>query len=164
MKKRSELSPAIKVLRWLALAPAVILSVPLVAFPVHWVVVLIQLFGQARDDSMISIDGKTPLAAIPPEIMERFAYVFFFPLMMVYVAYRVAPSRKFSAAIAVAIVWGMIFGGAATYSLSNAIVSWGHALCATALGCAGVATGLFTVYKKKQSEEPECQQEVGQAL
>ena len=151
----------IKVLRWLALAPAVILSVPLVAIPIHWVVVLIQLFGQARDNSMVSIYGKTLLAAIPPEIMERFAYVFFFPLIMVYVAYRVAPSRKFPTAIAVAIVWGMIFVGSATYSLSNAIVSWGHAFCATGLGCAGVATGLFTVYKKKHSEELKCQQEVG---
>src|SRR5436309_2091886 len=87
------------VVRWVLVLPAALLSAALVAFPVHWVVMLIQLFGTANDESFISVDGKTWLAAIPPEVLERFGYAFFTPFIMVYCGAWVAPKFKFETSL-----------------------------------------------------------------
>ena len=55
-----------RILRWICVLPGALLCVVLVAFPVHWIVMLIQMFGKS-DDSFITVDGKNLLAAIPPE-------------------------------------------------------------------------------------------------
>ena len=125
-----------RLLRWIAVLPVVILSVLIISFPIHWVIMLIQFLGVPADNTI-----------------DQFAVAFFAPLTMVCVAYLAAPYRKFFSAISAAIVWAMLFGTVGTYSLSNGSVSLRHVICVTALGCAGATMGLLIAYKKTRPKK-----------
>jgi apolipoprotein N-acyltransferase len=114
---------------------------------------LIQIFGGAGDDAVISIDGKNLFAAIPPEMLERFGYAFFAPLVMVIVGAKIAPKFKFQIAIALAVLWGIIFGASMTIAISRGQYSdWGWLRFAITcvLGIVGVALGLFLAHKAQK--------------
>lgn len=145
-----EMSKLVQILRCLAVLPGALLSALLVMFPIHWAVELIQLFGKSGDDSTISVDGKTPLAAIPPEMLERFGYAFFSPLVIIYVGAKIAPKFKFQTGIALAVLWGILFGSGMALVISQDQYSgWGWLRFAITcmLGIAGVSIGLFQVHK-----------------
>ena len=125
------------------------MCVLLVTFPIHWAVQLIQLFSKYNDDSGISVNGKNPVAAIPPEILERFGYALFTPLVMIYIAAKIAPKFRFETAIALAVLWGMIFGASMTLAISEGQYSgWGWVpfVISCTLGIAGVSIGLYKVH------------------
>lgn len=147
------MSKPVQVLRWLAVLPGAFLCVLLVAFPIHWAVELMQLFGRSNDDSFVSIDGKTPLAAIPPEMLERFGYAFFTPLVMIIVGAKIAPKFKSQTGIALAVLWGIIFGAGMTFVISQGqYFGWGwlHFAITCVLGIAGISLGLFRVHKAQK--------------
>lgn len=81
-------------LRWIGVFPGALLSALLVAFPVHWVVMLIQL-TDTPEESFITIGGKGLLAAIPPETLERLGYAFFVPFTFISIGAAIAPRFKF---------------------------------------------------------------------
>ena len=133
----------ILVLRWICVLPGAVLCGLLVAFPIHWIVMLIQLFGRSVD-SFITIDGKNLLAAIPPETLERFGQALFAPLVIVSIGARIAPRYRFVTGIALTVLfvvilivayvfatsWGFTFAGgwlqrSFTYLLQIAGFSWG---------------------------------------
>ncbi len=88
--------------RWICVLPGALLCVVLVAFPVHWVVQLVQMFGRS-DDSFITVDGKNLLAAIPPEHLERFGQALFAPFAFVCGGAWIAPSQRFRTGIILAV-------------------------------------------------------------
>jgi len=86
------------ILRWIAVLPTAVVCAFLVAFPIHWFVMLIQWYDKNRTDTFI------PLALIPPEILERFGYALFVPMVLVSVGAIIAPKFKFQTGIALAIL------------------------------------------------------------
>lgn len=143
------MSKSVQTLRWLAVLPGAILCVFIVAFPIHWVVMFIQHFHS--DELLVSIDGKLPLAAIPPEMLERLGYAFFTPFVMIVSGAYIAPKFKFQTGIALAVLWGMGFGASMVYVISKNQYSgrdWLVLAITCALGIAGVSLGLLRVYKK----------------
>ena len=149
-------NPSIRsgILRWLAILPGGLLCALIVAFPIHWGVGLIQLFGMSSENSFVSIGDKIPLAAIPPEMLERFGYAFFTPLIMIVSGAHIAPRFKFQTGIALAVLWGIIFVAGMTFVISQGQYSgWGWLRFAITcvLGIAGVCLGLFRVQRKKES-------------
>jgi apolipoprotein N-acyltransferase len=145
------MSKSVQTLRWLAVLPGALLCVVIVMFPIHWAVGLIQLLGKSNDDSFISIGGKLPLAAIPPEMIERLGYAFFTPFVMIISGAYIAPKFKFQTGIALAVLWGIGFGASMVYVISQNQYSgrdWLVLAITCVLGVAGVCSGLFRVYKK----------------
>lgn len=127
----------LEVLRWIAVLPAVLVCVVLVMFPIHWMVMLIH--SNTGENSHM-------LSAIPPDILERFGYAFFTPLIMIYVGARVAPRFKFETGIALAILWGIFFGAAMMYAASRGLLEqygWLRLTITIALGITGVIAGLY---------------------
>lgn len=140
-------------LRWTAVLPGAFLAAFLATFPIHWVVMLIHYFGNARDDSFLNINGKTGIAVIPWPILERWGYAFCTPLILVLVGSHIAPYHKRETGIAMAIVWGLAAGWALAISIINPLNKEQHeywpitltiAIC---LGIGGVGTGLYKVFK-----------------
>lgn len=123
----------------------------LAMFPIHWVVMLIQYFGRADDTTGFVIDGKKPLAAIPPDVLERFGYAFFTPFVLISAAAWIAPRFKFPTGIGLAVLWGIFFGWAVTYIMSRGLPSsgwqWFHFALTCLLGVAGIVSGLFRAHK-----------------
>jgi len=148
------MSKTVQVLRWLGVLPGALLCVFLVTFPIHWTVLLIQIFGGADPDAMITIGGKTPIAAIPPEMLERFGYAFFAPLVMLYVGAIIAPKFKFQTAIALAVLWGIIIGAGLAFSSSGSDWPWWRFAITILLGLGGVSLGLFSAYEAQKEKIP----------
>jgi len=149
------MSKSTYVLRWIAVLPGAFLSAFLVAFPIHWAVMLIQHLGTDSDDS----GSGSPLslyyylAAIPPEVLEYFGRAFFAPFVAISSGAHIAPNYKFPTAIALAIGFGIFYGWAATMianDISSGLYTGGRwlRLAITIFLCiAGLATGLFQARK-----------------
>ncbi len=148
-------SKPVQVLRWFAVLPGAILGALLVSFPVHWAIVLYQLFDNP-DESIITINGKSLFAAIPIEILEGLGLAFFVPLVMIVVGTKIAPSHKFQTGIALAVLWGILFVSAATIVISRGqYVGWQWLIfvLTCVLGIAGVRSGLYRVHKAEKAAE-----------
>jgi len=155
LSQKKQRLKCLQVLRWLGIIPGAFLCTLLVMFPIHWVVMLIQLFGRSREGDFISIDGKNPLAAIPPEMLERFGYALFTPFVIIIVGAKIAPKFKFPTGIALAVLWGVLFGAAISLAISKGqYEGWGWLRFAITcvLGIAGVGLGLFNVHKAGEIE------------
>lgn len=141
----------IQILRWIAVLPGSFLSAVIVSFPIHWLVMLIGLFGRASDDAFVSIDGKTPLAAIPPEILERFGYAFFVPLTIIIVGAIIAPKFKFYVGIVLSILWVslLILGLIIASHLVTFEWTWFRVVVSCILNITGMGLGLFIIYSKQ---------------
>ena len=139
-------------LRWIGVLPGALVSVVLVTFPMHWVVMLIQIFGGAGYDSFITIDDKNLLAAIPPEILERFGYAFFAPLVMVIIGAKIAPRFKFRIGIALAVLWSVFFAVSMATTISGQYSDWNwlRLTITSVLGMGGVGLGLFQTYQTQK--------------
>ena len=142
---RAPMSPLVRVARWIAVLPAAFACALLVTFPVHWIVVLVGLFDQPNE-SMITVDGKGLLASIEPQLLERFGYALFIPMVLIIVGAKVAPHFKFQTGIGLAILWGILFGAAVAFGLTRALFEW-TMLINFALTVAGVAVGLWRARK-----------------
>jgi hypothetical protein len=142
-------------MRWIAVLPAAILSVPLVWFPVHWAVMLIHFFGNYFELTGISTEeGKDILAAISVDTLERFGDAFFFPFTFVFVGAYVAPSHKFASGIFLATLYstGVIALMTVVAPQYGIHISDGPLrIAALALtGIAGISCGLFQARKADQ--------------
>lgn len=102
------MTAAALILRWICVLPGALLAAFLVALPVHWVVMLIQLrdrfFGRPDDSFISTTDGRSGLAAIPPEVLERLGMAFFAPFAIVAVGALIAPRYRFRTAVALTVV------------------------------------------------------------
>lgn len=152
---QEEMSKLAQILRWLVVLPGTIVCVVLAMFPIHWFVMLVQSYGGPNNESFITIDEKHPLALIPPEVLERFGYALFTPMIMIIAGAAIAPKYKFPTGIVMAVLWGFGFGISITIAISRGWYTgsgWLQFAITCALGIAGVAFGLFQVYKA-QSEK-----------
>jgi hypothetical protein len=151
-----EISKPIQVLRWLTVLPGAIVCVGLAMFPIHWFVMLIKLLSSTiDDDSFITINGKHPLAAVPPEMLERFGYALCTPMIMIIAGAAIAPKYKLPTGIAMAVLWGFGFGASFTIAIYRGWYSgWGWLQFAItfALGIVGVALGLFQVHRAQSKK------------
>jgi hypothetical protein len=134
-----------EIARWIAVLPAALMGALLVSFPVHWAVMLISLFDRP-DESAITVNGKGLLASIDPQVLERFGYALFVPMVLIVVGAKVAPRFKFQTGIALAILWGVLFGAAVTLALTNGPFEW-KMLIAFGLAVVGVTVGLTQAHK-----------------
>ena len=144
-----------KTIRWIAVLPAAILSVPLVWFPVHWAVMLIHFFGNYFELTGISTEeGKDILAAISVDTLERFGDAFFSPFTFVFVGAYVAPSHKVASGIFLATLYstGAIALMTVVAPQYGIHISDGPLrIAALALtGIAGISCGLFQARKADQ--------------
>ena len=143
------MTTSIQVLRWICVLPGAVLSGLLVAFPIHWVVMLIQLFGRS-DDSFITIDGKILLAAIPPAMLEGFGQALFAPLAIISIGARIAPRFRFRTGIVLSIF--LIVGLIAVQILVasrglNITGGWLQRSFTHVLQIAGLSWGLYYAHK-----------------
>ncbi len=149
----------VQALRWICILPVGVLCIMLVPFPIHWIVELIQIFGKASDDSFISIDGKTPLAAISPVTLEIAGYAIFIPCVVVIFGAWVAPKFRLQVGIALGILWMIGFSVAVAFNASRWVISlyffnganitWSRLVIALLLHICGIGIGLrftYTVY------------------
>lgn len=96
-------------LRWILILPGSIISAILITFPIHWVVVLIQLTHKRGDT--IEVDSLTGLlACIPPEMLEHFGDALFVPMILIIAGAKIAPRFKFQTGITIAILDGILCG------------------------------------------------------
>lgn len=102
-----------RIFRWFLVLPAAILAAALVAFPIHWLV-MINLGGWSREP-VIEIRDQETLKSI-----EVFLQGLLGPLAFVYAGARTAPSRHFTVAVVLVVV---VVGGALL--LANWVNSWG---------------------------------------
>ena len=120
-------------------------------FPVRWAVMLIPHYGTMESDGSITIEVQdiplVLLEKIPPEVLESFLHAFFTPLLVIVVGAMIAPSFKFHIGIAVAIIWGFIFGVLASNGLHQSAVyfhwGWLGFSLTCVFGVCGVALGLY---------------------
>jgi phosphoglycerol transferase MdoB-like AlkP superfamily enzyme len=143
------MSKLVYILRWIAVLPAAVVCSFLVAFPIHWFVMFIHLSGNNTD--IITIDGKSLLASIPPEILERFGYALFVPFTLIYIGSIIAPRFKFQTSIVIAVLIAMLL------TTSVCCISLGYIkdgmsvfrwLITIALWIIGISCGLYYSYKK----------------
>ena len=132
------------ILRWIAVLPTAVVCAFLVAFPIHWFVMLIQLYGKNGD-------SFNPLVFIPPEILERFGYALFVPYTLVSVGAIIAPKFKFQTGIVIAILIVILL------MTSLCFIAFGYIKSDTSglrwsitvlLWIVGISYGLYYSYKK----------------
>jgi hypothetical protein len=157
------MTTAALILRWICVLPGALLAAFLVAFPVHWVVMLIQLrhrFFGTPDDSFISTtDGRSGLAAIPPEVLERLGMAFFAPFALVAVGALIAPRYRFRTAVALTVIFVIGLSLAYIYVASSPKLYFTHGWFQRALTyvlwVAGVGCGLYVSRSERASTTTE---------
>ena len=137
------------ILRWVVVLPAAIGSALLAEFPIHWMVMLIHSNPEG--------ENSPTLSAIEPRTLEYFGYfgyALFTPLTMIWVGVIVAPKFKFETGIALAVLWGILFGAAVAFGISRGILQdygWVRFLVTAALGVLGTVSGLYQARKLSSS-------------
>ena len=148
-------SSLIHVFRWFAVLPGSIVCAVLVMFPIHWAVMLIQF--ACKEGDTIEVEGPMGLlACVPPEMLERFGYALFTPMVMIITGAKIAPKYNFQTGIGMAVFWGLIFGAASTITISHGwFFGWGWFRFAIifVLGTTGVVFGLLQVHQKQKKTE-----------
>lgn len=147
-------NPVVNGLRWVGVLPGSVACALLASFPIHLVVMLIQMLGTSRDGDIVSVSGKTPLAAIPSEMLEQFCYAFFNPLIVIIVGSIIAPKWKFPTGIALAILYGLFFGAFLTLEIAQGHMTGLRLVVTFILGAGGVTLGLLWVHKKSREPVP----------
>jgi hypothetical protein len=146
--------------RWLAVLPGSIGCAILIMFPIHWVVMLIQF--SCKEGDTINVDGPIGLlACIPPEMLERFGYALFVPMVLIITGAKIAPKFKFHTGVAMSIFWGLLFGFSTGVVVTKPInMSWIRYTIIFALGVAGCVVGLLQAHKT-QSVKNELTKNIG---
>ncbi len=137
-------------LRWLAVLPGAGISAVLVTFPIHWIIMRIKYTGREVDeDGTIVYDSF--IAAIPPDVLEYFAYAFFTPFVIILVGAYIAPSFKFVTSITLAL--SLLVGYAVLFAVSGSeiAISGLRFIVTVALNVAGIAAGLYMVRRSVSS-------------
>ena len=149
-----------QIFKWISVVPGALLYVVLSAFIIHWVVMLIQMFPQPSDDGGISVNGKSLLAAIPPETLERFGDALFFPLVFIDAGARIAPKFKLQTGIGLAILWlGLLSYGILSIAQGKipnvdfALPDWWFPVLFCALSVAGTSVGLYEANQMSRAEK-----------
>jgi hypothetical protein len=141
MKKT--LPPRIKeILRWVAVLPGGLICAVLSTIPVHLFVLMIH--------ASRNTDTPHTLSDVPPEILERFGYAFFTPFVLIFVGSKITPRFQFYTSIALAVLWGILFGIGVSVAYSRGTLegySWFRSVITCLLGIAGTALGLYLAYK-----------------
>lgn len=88
-------SPAMSVIRWILVLPAAILGAVLIAFPVHWIVFATFVWGD---------EGIVQLSEEAAGNVERVLTAFAMPLALILCGARMAPSRRLSVAVILALL------------------------------------------------------------
>lgn len=153
-----EMSKTKQVLSWIAVLPSAILAVLLFAFPIHWLVMWLQM-SPSYDGAFLTDANDKPVALlsfIPTEMLEYFANAFFNPLVLIYVGASVAPKFKFQTGIALAIFWAISLGVVMFRVISHRVVegwNWLHLTITFLLGIAGIGVGLYQAHKIQKEVE-----------
>lgn len=130
-------------LRWIVALPAAVLAVIVVAFLIHWAVLILSSMSSSKDN------GIPGLWDLPPRTLERMGDAFFSPMTFIYVAARVAPAFKLHTALVLMILWAMGIGTALTYGAMIGTYegwAWGEFAAVGVLGVVGVLVGGYSVY------------------
>jgi len=137
-------------LRWLAVLPGAVIGAVLVAFPIHWIIMFIKYTGtEVGEDGTITYDNI--IAAIPPDVLEYFAYAFFTPFVIILAGAYIAPSLKFATGLTLALV--LLVGYAVLLSVygSEIDISGLRFVVTVALNLGGIGAGLYIVYRSVSS-------------
>ncbi len=137
-------------LRWLAVLPGAGISAVLATFPIHWIIMLIKYTGtEVDEDGTIIYDNF--IAAIPPDILEYFAYAFSTPFVIILVGAYIAPSHKFVTSITLALA--LLVGYAVLFAVSGSVIAISglRFIVTVALNVAGIASGLYMVRRSVSS-------------
>ena len=86
--KREVMSTCRTIFRWFCVVPGGILAIVLVAFPLHWIVMM-NIGGWGQDGGLIEVRNTDTLRSIESWLQAVFA-----PLAFVYCASRIAPSFR----------------------------------------------------------------------
>ena len=142
---------ATNAMRWIVALPAGLLAAVLVAFPVHWFVMV--NFGGCSQDPVIEIRDPETLRNI-----EYFLRAVFGPLAFVYAAARTAPNFRMVVAVALSLV--VVIGSPmAAFFLSNASAAAGrgvvveYGLFTTLAQMVGTAGAVSVVYWSRRPAE-----------
>lgn len=133
--------------------PGGLLAALLVSFPIHWAVMLIQLFDRP-DEAMVTVGGKGLLAAIPPEVLERLGQALFASFAIVATGAWIAPAYKFRTAIVVAVAVAAFLLLAHIFVASRGMHITGgtfQRVLTHVLQIAGLSWGVFHAHKADQS-------------
>lgn len=137
-------------LRWLVVLPGAGISVVLATFPIHWIIMLIKYSGREVDeDGTIVYDNF--IAAIPPDVLEYFAYAFFTPFVIILVGAYIAPSLKFVTAITLTLALLVGYAVLLAVSGSEIAISGLRFIVTVALNIGGIGAGLYIVYRSVSS-------------
>ena len=101
-----------KIVRWILVLPAAIVAVVLVAFPIHWVV-MVNLGGWG-EDPMIEIRDESTLRSI-----ELFLQGLLGPLAFVCAAAFIAPARRLMVSIGAGLI--VVLGAAGSAACINCL-------------------------------------------
>jgi len=103
-----------RIARWVAVVPVAFICALLVAFPIHWLVMIIH---GSPDHA---------LGGIPPRVLEYGGYAFFLPLIFVFVGGAFAPSHRFQTSIVLGCLWLLFVVGMIVLSVSagGQIIWW----------------------------------------
>ena len=147
--------------RWTALIPGSIITTFIAQFPIHWAVLLINLFGKSDDDS----GSNSPLglyywlAKIEPEKLELLFNAFFAPLILISMSAFIAPKLKLVVAIIVALALFvfdlyacMMFIGNIEEG-TNEDFEWMRIFVSLLLAIIGIAVGLRNAYKLNKEQK-----------
>jgi hypothetical protein len=133
--------------RWLAVLPAALLSMVIVSFPVHWVV--LGVTNSAKNGESVGIGN------LPPETLERLGIAFFAPLAYVVAGAKVAPTYKLQAAVVLVILLAIVLSASATYVASNGNLAyegwrWLEFVAVVTLWVGGVIAGIYYVNENEE--------------
>ena len=133
-------------LRWLAVLPGAVISAFLVAFPIHWIIMFIGYrHTEINEDGTVTYENF--LAAIPPDVLEYFAYAFSTPFVMIIAGAYIAPSLKFTTAKILSGILFLIFAYITFISTADLVFTGLHFAATVALNLCGIVAALIIVQK-----------------
>ncbi len=135
-----------KILRWIAVAPAGLATAILVLFPIHWLIVMAADFGDTPFFGLIS--ART---------VEHLASAFTTPFFIIYVGVLTAPTHKSETGVALAITTALILGGVYVLAFSGGpqFSGWGSLYfgATPVLNLVGIATALYKIRHRYRLRE-----------
>lgn len=147
-------SPYVAGLRWIAALPGGLLAAILAMFPAHWLLMLLYyLKSLPSDDAFMTKDGRpVPFFGIPFETMERSVMAALVPIVFILVGTWIVPSRKWTAAVALGVLWVILMTVAITWAVSTSRFEFEFTFTTflvLGLNVAGVVYALIATYSQE---------------
>jgi len=135
-----------KIIRWILVLPGALVATFLVAFPIHWVV-MVNLGGWG-EDPMVEIRDESTLRAI-----ELFLQGLFGPFAFVCAAAFIAPSRRLIVSIAAGLIVVLGAAGLAVWinSLNDTAISVRYGVVNFLSNVAGAVGAILLVKHRTKS-------------